>query len=123
MIKIVVDANALMMPFQVKLNIDTELSRLLGSYEIVVPKPIVGELEKLSTTRREAKAALKLARTRTILPTKSAGDDAVMELAKKLNASVLSNDKTVIERAKTAGLRVIRLKESSRLAVENEWVE
>ena len=120
MIKVVVDANALMMPFQIKLNLDAELSGLLGDHELLVPKPIVGELERLSATSREAGAALKLAGTRRIMKTQSAGDNSVLELAKKEGAYILSNDKEVIKEAVKEGLKVIRLKEGSHLAIENE---
>ncbi|KYK28647.1 MAG: hypothetical protein AYK23_00245 [Candidatus Proteinoplasmatales archaeon SG8-5] len=123
MIKIVADTNALLMPFQTNLNIDAELDRLVGNHELIIPEPIIGELERLAGSLREAKAALKLARSRQIIPTKSSGDDAVLELAQKEKAHIITNDKDIIKKAQEAGLAVIRLKEGSRLAMENEWVD
>ena len=35
--RVVLDANALMMPFEYKINLDLELLRLLGEYEAYVP--------------------------------------------------------------------------------------
>jgi rRNA-processing protein FCF1 len=123
MIKVVADTNALLMPFQRDLNIDAELKRLLGNHEMIIPEPIIGELERLAKTRSEARAALALARTRNIFPTVTSGDDAVLELAEKESAFILTNDKEVIQRATAAGLKVIRLREGVRLAVENEWMD
>jgi rRNA-processing protein FCF1 len=122
MIKVVADTNALLLPFQRNLNIDTELERILGNFEIIIPEPIKGELKRLAVNDRHARAALALTETRRVLPTQSSGDDAVLELAETENAHILTNDKAVIKKAKVAGLKVIRLKEGSHLAIENEWV-
>ena len=123
MIRVVADANALMMPFQFSINIDAELSRILGDCEIIVPKPIVGELERLSETKHEARAALKLAKSRKIVPIKSSGDDAVLELAEQESAYIITNDVALIKRARASRIKIIRLKESSRLAIDGGWLE
>ena len=119
---IVADTNALIAPFKLKFNIDSELTRILGAYEIIVPKPIIGELEKLAVTNIHARGALKLARSRKIKSTKSAGDDAVLELAKKINGFVMTNDKELIARARKRNLKVIRVKEGGKLAPEEAWM-
>ncbi|MCK5396670.1 MAG: twitching motility protein PilT [Thermoplasmata archaeon] len=120
--QIVADANALIAPFKLKFNIDSELTRLLGVYEIIVPKPIVGELEKLAVTNTHARGALKLAKSRIIKPTKSAGDDAVLELAKKIDGFVMTNDKELIARARKRNLKIIRVKEGGKLAPDEGWM-
>ena len=104
--QIVADANALIAPFKLKFNIDSELTRLFGAYEIIVPKPIIGELKKLAVTNTYARGALKLANSRIIKPTKSAGDDAVLELAQKINGFVMTNDKELIARARKRNIKV-----------------
>jgi len=115
MILVIADSNALIAPFRRKFNIDAELSRILQDYRILVPEPIVGELERLSKTSMDAKGALKLALTREIHPTKKAGDAAVLELAKKVQGVVMTNDRELIGKARKAKLRVIRLREGCRL--------
>ena len=119
---IIADANALIAPFKLKFNIDSELTRLFGSYQIVVPEPIIGELKKLAVTNMNAKAALKLANSREIHPTKSRGDDSVLELAKKLKGYVMTNDKELIQRARYKKLRVLRVKDGGKLAAEENWM-
>lgn len=119
---IVADANALIAPFKLKFNIDSELTRLFGIYQILVPEPIIGELEKLATTNMNAKAALKLARSREIRPTRSSGDNSVLELAKKVKGFVMTNDRELIKRARQKKLRVIRVKENGKLAPEEDWM-
>jgi uncharacterized protein len=119
---IVADTNALIAPFKLKFNIDSELTRLFGTYQILVPAPIVGELEKLAVTNMHAKAALKLAHSREIQPTRSWGDDSVLELAIKEKAYVMTNDKELIQRARYKKLKVIRVKDGGKLAPEENWM-
>jgi rRNA-processing protein FCF1 len=115
MIFVVADTNALIAPFKQKFNIDAELSRILGAYTIIVPEPIIGELRRLAPTNMNAKGALKLALTKESRPTRSVGDDSVLELAKKVKGHVLTNDAELIERARKKKLKVIRLREGCRL--------
>ncbi|MBA3046586.1 MAG: twitching motility protein PilT [Candidatus Thermoplasmatota archaeon] len=112
---VVADTNALIAPFKRKFNIDMELERILGSYTIVVPEPLLGELEKLAETNIHARGALKLAKSRDVRKTRSRGDNAVLELAKKVKGIVMTNDAELISRARKAGLNVIRLREGCRL--------
>ena len=46
---IVLDANALLMPFQFNIHIDQELRRLFGDIPVVVPSSVLGELRMAST--------------------------------------------------------------------------
>lgn len=115
MIFVIADTNALIAPFKRKFNIDSELSAILGTYTILVPLPIIGELRKLSATNMNAKGALKFALSQEIRPTKKPGDDSVLELARKVSGYVMTNDMELIERARKRKLRVIRLREGCRL--------
>ena len=73
------DANALLMPFQFRMNLDKEISRLLGEIRVVVPSSVVDEISRLQT--REAKAALALAGKYEVVETELAGDDGVLDVA------------------------------------------
>ena len=78
---VVLDTNALLMPFEIKMNLDLALRELLGEVRVVVPGPLVGELKHLD--HKFAGAALSLARKYEIIPTEASGDSSVIELAKK----------------------------------------
>ena len=119
---VIADANALIAPFKLKFNIDSELARLLGSYQIIVPEPIIGELEKLAETNMHARAAIKLANRGEIVPTKSKGDDSVLELAQKTKGFVMTNDRELIKRARHKKLKIIRVRENGKLAPEEDWM-
>jgi rRNA-processing protein FCF1 len=111
--KVVLDTNALLMPFECSLNIDLELRRLIGECEVHVPSPVLGELKR--SRNKYAKAALDLARKYMIDPTDQQGDDAIVELALKLNAFVVTNDKYLISKLSARGIRVIVLRSKNHL--------
>ena len=49
---VVLDTNALLMPFEIGINIDAEIRNILGEARIVVPGPLIGELKHLSDINR-----------------------------------------------------------------------
>ncbi len=113
------DTNALMMPFQFTLNIDLELERLLGSYELVVPSSVIIELKRVASEQKAsaAKGALKLAEKCRMHLIAGTGDDAVLAAAMKLGAFLLTNDAGLRRRAHDAGLRTICLRGRSHLEI------
>jgi hypothetical protein len=123
MMTVVCDTNALILPFSHGLNIDSELHRLVGEHEIIIPEPLLGELKKLAKSNKNAKAALSLAMKSKIVRTNKIGDESVLELAETLNGVIFSNDKEIIGRAKANHIKVIRLREGSRLEFDNEWAD
>jgi len=110
---VVLDANALLMPFQFKLNLDLELRRLFGDVPVYVPSSVLGELSNARDTH--ARGALALARKYQVVDTRSQGDDAIVELAVEKAAAVVTNDKELIGRLREAGIQVVRLRSMRHL--------
>ncbi len=117
--RVVLDTNALMLPFQIRLNLDSEIRRVLGEAEIYVPSCVLGELKRLSKRRWEAKAALELAKKYRRVEVSALGDDGVMEAAKKMDAYVVTNDEAFIRRLKAQGIPVIYLRQN-RLTTDDD---
>ena len=113
---VVLDTNALLMPFEIRINLDLALRDLLGEARIVVPGPLVGELKHLD--HKFAGAALALDRKYEIIPTELTGDSAVVELAKKEDAYVLTNDKELRRRLRKERIPLIYLRSGTHLALE-----
>ena len=96
---VVIDSSAIMMLFEFSIDLERELTRLIGAYKIVVPRSVINELRILSEKskgkkKQIAKPALKLAENFTVADDElDNADDAVLAIAKKQNAVVLSNDK------------------------------
>lgn len=113
---VVLDANALLMPFQFKLNLDAEMKRLLGEIPVFVPSSVLGELAGLAD--RNAKAALSLARKYSIVETERRGDEAVILIAEQRSAAVVTNDRGLIGRLREKRIPVIRLRAERYLVLD-----
>ena len=118
MARVVLDANALLLPFQFPVDLDAELARLLGSCEVLVPTSVVRELERVAARDRRAKAALDLARRYGRFETDAAGDEAVIAAAEALGAHVVTNDRALLAALEARGIPRIRLRGKVRLALE-----
>jgi rRNA-processing protein FCF1 len=125
---VVFDSSAILMLFEYSINLNQELIRLLGSYEIVVPSKIVEELKVLSEKgkgkkKQLAKPALKLIENYKIVFDKSEkADDAVLNIAKKLNGVVFSNDKELKDRAKKEKIKTIFMRNKKYLMISEDFV-
>jgi len=113
---VVLDTNALLMPFEIGINLDLALQELLGDARIVVPGPLVGELKHLD--HKYAKAAISLARKYEIIPTEHTGDDAVVELAYFTKGYVLTNDKELRRRLRKERVPIILLRSGTHLEID-----
>lgn len=114
---VVLDANALLMPFQFKIHIDRELKRLFGETPVFVPSSVLGELH--NSTDKNSKAALALARKYQIVETELSGDDAVIDVAERRSASVLTNDRELIRRLRSRRIPVVRLRAEKYLVCDD----
>jgi len=106
------------MPFQFKINIDRELTRLFGDLPVFVPSSVLGELAR--SVDPKAKAALALARKYPVAETELSGDDAVIDLAVRRSAAVVTNDRELIARLRERKVPVIRLR-GERYLVADEF--
>jgi rRNA-processing protein FCF1 len=121
--RVILDSSSIMMLFEHSIDLEDELTRLLGKVEIIVPKPIVDELICLAENgkgrkKRLAKPALKLIKDYKVIESEGKGDDSVLNLAKKLKAVVVTNDKELRNRIKQESLKTIYLRGKKRLVLD-----
>lgn len=128
-VKVVLDANALLVPFESGIRIESELERLLGPFQGLVPEPVLRELATLAATakgQRAANARLALALSRRFeyrQGSEGPADTAVLTLARAEGALVFTNDRELLRRAMEAGLGVVRVKGHGHLIVETRQGE
>ncbi len=115
-IDVILDANALLMPFEVKMNLDIEIRKVLGEVRFIVPGPIIGELKHLK--HKHSKVALELARRFDVMQTEADGDAAVIELAERTGAFVLTNDRELRNELRKRGVPLVYLRSGSHLVAE-----
>ena len=134
---VAMDASALMMPVELDVRVFDELDRLLGDPELVTPRAVVSELDRLAGNgSREARAArvgLDLAgeRCRIVGPNgtdasadpdadapSAAGDDALVALAEAGAVDyVVTNDRPLRDRLLAVGVPVVGVRGRNALAI------
>ena len=115
---VILDTNALMMPFQFGVDPEAEVARIFGAARIVVPSSIMGELRRLAERKQEAKAALRYAERFEVMETDMGGDDSVLDMAVRMGAAVVTSDAGLRKRLREAGITVLYMREKNRLAVD-----
>jgi len=126
-VKVILDSNFLMIPFQFNLDVFQEIEFLLQKkVDFIVPSAVKSELTGLSTRggegAAEASLALQLAsRCRVVevtLETNETVDDAIVKASQKLGAVVATNDIELKNRLKLLKVPVVYLRDKSKLEVD-----
>ncbi|HYU06557.1 MAG TPA: twitching motility protein PilT [Thermoplasmata archaeon] len=115
---VLLDANALLMPFQFQVHLDAELRRVLGDVDVAVPTPVLTELSVLADSARDARSALRLARKYRRMEGHGSADDALLDLATTHRAVVVTNDQPLLERLRAAGVPRVFLRSRNHLVAE-----
>jgi len=124
-VKVLLDANALMMPAQFQIDLFDELRMLLGSFEPVVLSGVLRELLGLSRAKGRDGAAARLGLTIgekcTIAESnemESVSIDAqVIEYATRNSCLVVTNDRRVREALFARGIGVVSLRKQKKLEI------
>ncbi|MFO8108905.1 MAG: twitching motility protein PilT [Thermoplasmata archaeon] len=116
MTSVVLDANALMMPFQFNINLDFEMSRLFGDPDVYIPSSVMYELKGL-----KRKDALMLAEKYDIYEVDSKRDEGVLQAAAELKAVLVTNDGELRKRAREQDIPVAYLRKKAYLEVDGEY--
>lgn len=123
--KILLDANALMMPVQFQIDLFDELRSLLGAFEPVVLSGVVRELSGLSNAKGRDRAAarhgLVLVDRCTIAESGDLNSESVdsqmIEYAVRNACMVVTNDRHVRDALLTRGIGVISLRNQKKLEI------
>jgi rRNA-processing protein FCF1 len=113
---VIIDTNAMILQVEYRIDFEKELMGLLGSYEIFIPITVLNELNGIKD--KHAKAALKLAQKYQNVESVKSGDDAIVSLALKLNAIVITNDRALRKRLLEQGKSVIYVRQRAYLAMD-----
>jgi rRNA-processing protein FCF1 len=127
-LKVILDSNALFVPLQFKIDVFSELERLLNKrFELILLSAVKRELERLAEKgaprmRKNACLALRFAeRCRLVEVDAEASvpvDDVVVEAAKDWGATVFTNDKQLRKRLRDISVPVIYVRQKSRLEID-----
>ena len=121
--KVLLDANALMMPAQFSIDLFDELRQLVGAFEPLVLESVVRELAGISSGQgRDAAAAryaLVVAQQCTTVHLKELSfhpvDEQVVDYAQKNGCLVVTNDRRLREMLLSRSIGVISMRKQKRL--------
>ena len=124
-VKIVLDANFLMLPHAKKLDVFSELARLFtGEHELLTLTSVVRELEGISRGSSAAAAAagtaLKLIAAKGVSVVESRGptDEAIVDYAIRSGKTlVATNDRRLKRKLKSSGVKTVSLLGEDKLIV------
>ena len=110
------DTNALLLPIRSHFPLEAEVDRLYPGAELAVPSSAFEELERLRARGISgAPAALKLALRYPAVPVEGRGDAAILAIAVRDRALVVTADRALAGRLQRAGLPVLVPRDRSRL--------
>lgn len=109
---VLMDASALLAPFQIGLDFEWWIGELLGGALICVSEDAVRELQALRASggakvSREAGAALELAKHYNIVPSEGRGDRGILEMAKRRGWAVATCDLSLRDALLREGVPVL----------------
>jgi rRNA-processing protein FCF1 len=128
-LRIILDSNALFVPFQFKIDIFEELKKLLNmKFELALLSPIRLELEKLAEKgspkmRKNASYALKMTEKCKSVEldeqyARSSPDDAIFQMAREWKCPVFTNDRELRKKLRNINVPVIYVRQKSRLEID-----
>lgn len=121
---VILDTNAILMLFELNINLESELKRIIGKYKIIIPKKVYDELvffsNKINGKKKiYSKASLDLIKKYEIVESfEKDADNAVFLLAKKTNGIVVTNDKDLRKSLKEKSIKVLFLRAKKKLELE-----
>jgi rRNA-processing protein FCF1 len=124
-VKVLLDANALMMPAQFRIDLFDELRMLLGAYEPVVLAGVIQELAGLSRAKgingAAARYGLALGERCTIVKNtdQKSGtvDEQMIDYAVRNRCMVVTNDRRIRDALFSHGIGVISLRKQKKLEI------
>ena len=127
-VKVILDSNALFVPFQFKIDIFSCLEHLLERrLDFILLSPVKRELAVLakkgsSIMRKKALYALKIAEKCTYVevdaPPSALVDDVIVKIAEEWKSPVFTNDRQLKKRLRDISVPVIYVRQKSRLEID-----
>ena len=125
-LRVIADTSFLMIPGTFGVDIISELNRLLSRrYRLIIPKPVIRELEHLSSRgtpseRSAARIGLVLVERGEVVPSRSRADDSILKLAGGGNCVVGTTDMLLQRKLRERGVIVVRLRQRSHLMLTRD---
>jgi rRNA-processing protein FCF1 len=118
---VLMDTNALFLPIRTGFPLEAEVARLVPGARLAIAGATDRELDRLVVRGTPGSAGARaLARRFPIVPTDQEGDDGVLDAATRVRAILLTADRDLQARARSAGLAVLVPRDRHRLELQRE---
>jgi rRNA-processing protein FCF1 len=127
-LQVILDSNALFVPLQFKIDVFSELERLLNrNFELILLSPVKRELKALAEKgspkmRKNAYYALKIAERCKYVEVEDLAsaltDDVIVKIAKEWGSPVFTNDKQLRKKLRDISVPVIYVRQKSHLEID-----
>lgn len=115
---LILDANALISPFQFSFNLDLKLEERVPEATVVVPTSVIKELEGLAKSGDwKAKAALELSKNYHWVVSKGRGDRSIYNLAVENDWMVMTQDIGLRNKLLKSSIPVVFLRGKGNLSL------
>ncbi len=120
--ELILDSSFLMVVSRSKLAETLPLESMLASYELVIPRVVVRELEKMSKGKsskaKNARVALEMTqRCKTVESASGKADDIIMEISRNRKAAVATLDSELISSLRAMQIPVVTLRKNRLVAL------
>jgi rRNA-processing protein FCF1 len=114
---VVFDTSFLVNSIKAKVDFIRDIRMEIGAFNVILPSPVIDELEYLAGKNRDAKTALEILKVNGFEKFESGlpADLAVQEAGEKTGGYVASTDWAVRRRAKASGLKLVTLRQGKRV--------
>ncbi len=119
------DTNAIFSIFEFSIDLESELTRLLGAHKIMIPEAVIHEIALIrkkgtGNQKKVARPALEFIKKYPVFSHSSfnSADDALVQIGLENNAVVVTNDKKLRDRLKEKKIARIFLRGKQQLFFE-----
>ncbi len=114
--RVLLDANALLLPFRVGFPLLAEVERLVPGAIVSVPSSVRGEVARLADRGvAEAAAALSFAGRFPTIQVRARGDAGILRAARRHSSIVVTADRALTARLRAGGFAVLVPRDRHRL--------
>jgi rRNA-processing protein FCF1 len=118
---VILDANILILAVETRFPLDTEIARILGQVDVLVPSSVSRELKRLERKGlKSARAAIRFAARYRIFDTDLDGDAAMETLGRELDGWVVTLDRELRSRLEEHSVGVLFPCGQQRLCASRE---
>ncbi len=112
---VIPDTNTLIYSVKQHIDLEWEISKVIGSHRTIMLKCVRNELEKLSSKIREASMAIKIFSSLELMESYGSGDECLEKMCLENDFVLITNDRMLAKKVVEKGGKVLNLSDGRNL--------